>query len=520
MDLQGELNRLIGNRVPNDQWSAAGAASLWASGAVGMELVGALNLKAGLPVNGTSLELNGVLKRLGFDLDSNGALVGGVDGTTNVANVLRLPGAVGNYVSTPDSSALSFSGDTDFRIRIAEDNWVPSASNMLISKRGAAGQRSWYWWVDIAQGMGVGVSTDGTAESFYNTSGGAFTFAPGSVKWLRWTRVAATGVNTWYTSDDGSTWTQYGSPATGITGALFDNTPAVELGSRLGGTLEMNTGRLYYAELRNGIAGNVVASFDASTVAVRGDQSPTTWAGPQGNTWTINGTAWWWGVYTGTQLRTKSLRLPGTAGNYASTPDSAALSITGDIDIRVKVAPDDWTPTVTQAFVGKMQSASTRSYYFEVFTNGRLQFTWSVDGTAVTGSKNSTVSVPFADGAVGWVRAVLDVDNGAAGNDVLFYTSTDGVTWTQLGTTITTAGTTSIFDTTVPVEIGSRGGGATNPLAGNVYYAEIRNGIGGSVVGAFNPETVRPTGSRTPTTVLGPTGAVWTINGIGWSWIY
>jgi hypothetical protein len=33
-----------------------------------------------------------------------------------------------------------------------------------------------------------------------------------------------------------------------------------------------------------------------------------------------------------------ALDLPGTSGNYASTPDSAALDVTGDIDIRVKVA--------------------------------------------------------------------------------------------------------------------------------------------------------------------------------------
>ena len=32
----------------------------------------------------------------------------------------------------------------------------------------------------------------------------------------------------------------------------------------------------------------------------------------------------------------KYVRLPGTAGNYISTPDSAALDITGDIDIRAR----------------------------------------------------------------------------------------------------------------------------------------------------------------------------------------
>ena len=42
---------------------------------------------------------------------------------------------------------------------------------------------------------------------------------------------------------------------------------------------------------------------------------------------------------------TNGLVLSGLFGNYASTPDSAALSITGDIDIKCKVAMADWTPS-------------------------------------------------------------------------------------------------------------------------------------------------------------------------------
>jgi len=38
------------------------------------------------------------------------------------------------------------------------------------------------------------------------------------------------------------------------------------------------------------------------------------------------------------------LYLPGTNGNYVSTPDAAPLDITGDIDIRVRISLDDWMP--------------------------------------------------------------------------------------------------------------------------------------------------------------------------------
>jgi hypothetical protein len=51
-------------------------------------------------------------------------------------------------------------------------------------------------------------------------------------------------------------------------------------------------------------------------------------------------------VPAGTATTNNYLALGGIAGNYASTPDSVANSITGDIDIRTKVALADWTPAV------------------------------------------------------------------------------------------------------------------------------------------------------------------------------
>jgi hypothetical protein len=56
-----------------------------------------------------------------------------------------------------------------------------------------------------------------------------------------------------------------------------------------------------------------------------------------------------------------------------------------------------------------------------------------------------------------------------------FYTSDDGVSWTQLGTTVTTAGTTSIFDSTSALEIGSVSLGSNNLLNGTVYRAIVQS---------------------------------------------
>lgn len=169
--------------------------------------------------------------------------------------------------------------------------------------------------------------------------------------------------------------------------------------------------------------------------------------------------------------------------------DITAFGATEDLDIAVKVSLDDWTPAAITLLACHFFGAGTRSWRFYVNTAGnagKLVFEHSADGTALI-SHSSTVVVGATDGAVKWVRATLDVDNGAAGHDVKFYTSDDGVTWVQLGATVTTAGTTSVFDAAYPWEIGARGG-TTDVLTGNIYEVQLRRGILGPIIAPCLPE--------------------------------
>lgn len=214
-----------------------------------------------------------------------------------------------------------------------------------------------------------------------------------------------------------------------------------------------------------------------------------------------------------------SLRVPGVSGSSASTPDSASLSITGDLDVRARISLDDWTPSSIVAAVSKWSNTGNqRSWALRVnnSTAGTLQLIWSTDGTA-TINVVSTVVVPFTDTQKGWIRATLDVDDGAGNRVVKFYTSAedlddpDEVTWTQLGTTSTTAGTTSIFDGTATVMVGDTNDG-DRTITGNVYYAEVRNGIDGAVVAS--PDFDARHGQYTSTTTLvDGQGNTWTRNG-------
>lgn len=177
------------------------------------------------------------------------------------------------------------------------------------------------------------------------------------------------------------------------------------------------------------------------------------------------------------------------SGGYATTPDSTALSITGDIDIQAYVQLADWTPGTANAIVNKWTTTANLSYWFGVNTNGTLLFQWSATGSA-TLSASSTVAPTIADGSSLWVRATLQVNSGATNKSVKFYTSTDGSSWTQLGTTVTTAGTTSIFDSTAVLEIGANASGGSNAMTGYVHRIIIRNGYDGAGSTVFDANFV------------------------------
>jgi hypothetical protein len=215
-----------------------------------------------------------------------------------------------------------------------------------------------------------------------------------------------------------------------------------------------------------------------------------------------------------------SVQLCLPANGYASTPDDAALDITGDIDLRARIAPADWTPLAAQIILSKMvlSASNNASYLFALNTDGALILGWSALGTqASILLTNSTVPVTPPDtGAPLWVRVTMDVNDGAGNRVIKFYTSTSAtsdhtaVSWTQLGSTVTTAGTTSIFSGTSALYIG-RHPENLNQFNGYVLSAAVLNGIGGTVVA--NPVfTSQQVGA---TSFTDSAGRTWTVGSPG-----
>jgi hypothetical protein len=204
---------------------------------------------------------------------------------------------------------------------------------------------------------------------------------------------------------------------------------------------------------------------------------------------------------------TNYVYLTGASGNYLSVPDSAALDVTGDLDLRIKIAADDYVLAANQSLISKYGATGNNlSYWFRMF-GGYLFLNWSADGS--TGiSKQSTTTFSITNGTIKWLRATLDVDNGLAGNDVKFFTSDDGTTWTQLGTTVTTVGVTSIYASTAPLEIGGVDVGG-NRVTGKIYDAQVLNGIDGTKVLDVDTSII---GSGSATSFNALTGQTVTIN--------
>lgn len=205
-----------------------------------------------------------------------------------------------------------------------------------------------------------------------------------------------------------------------------------------------------------------------------------------------------------------ALDTSGSSGSYGNTPDTAALDIVGDIDIRTDIIADTWPVTTDATLIAKYNDdTNQRSYRLDVLTTGQARITWSTDGVTPI-SDVSTVSIPISTGERIAIRVTLDVNNGAAGNTAVFYTApTIAGPWTQLGDPVVRAGVTSLFSGSATLEIGARAAGVRNPFPGLTFASQVYNGIAGVLVA--NPDfRIQAPGT---TVFADSTGKTWTLHG-------
>jgi hypothetical protein len=415
-------------------------------------------------------------------------------------NYVYLPGIGSNTLSIPDAAALDIVGDIDIRVYVDLDNWTTGAFGCLISKDNESSNISYS--LNIENGtLRLDWSADGTTRLLKIATNNCAVGA----KWVRATLDVDNGAAgndvKFYTSSDGTSWTQVGSTVTtaGVT-SIYSGTANIAIGA-FGSNAYRAAGKYYRAQILNGIDGTTVLNVDTSVITTG---AATSFTAVTGQTVTINRSTsgrktvavtqptWLFGTDDYMEVNNRYMAhstsdenyvyLSGASGNYMSVADNPPLDIAGDLDLQVKVALDDWTPAAGSCLLSKSNATGNqRSYFLGITTGGILQLTTSPDGSTLL-TRSCTVATSITDGTVKWVRATIDVDNGSGGNDVKFFLSDDGSTWTQLGTTVTTAGVTSIFNSTTPVEVGSRTNGTIEVSKGKFFRSIVKNGIDGTIV--------------------------------------
>ncbi|MFF4751833.1 hypothetical protein [Streptomyces sp. NPDC001270] len=196
------------------------------------------------------------------------------------------------------------------------------------------------------------------------------------------------------------------------------------------------------------------------------------------------------------------------APDRVTTPDVAALDITGDIDLRWE-GEADWYAAGAQILIGKWGASGNRSYHLRI-QDGTLVIHTTQDGTS---GKNATITLPAQLPRRAALRGTIDVDNGAGGWVAgLYWAESISGPWTQIGTNAVGTGTISIYASTAPLSIAPQQLDLVTParraVTGKSCRAEVRSGVGGTVVAA--PDlTARPLG--TGGTWTDAAGRVWTL---------
>jgi hypothetical protein len=389
-----------------------------------------------------------------------------------------------------DSAVMRPTGDMEVIVKATATDWTPAAGKVLVlsGSNGAFSTTNWYLYYNTTGTLTFSRPAGVTGRTF--TSSVATGITDGATKWIKVTYDQDNGAGNaeckFYLSDDGSSWSQLGSTQTyASTAAGNSSTEGITIGQGYNSAVG-HAGTIHRVIAKDGIDGTTFLDVDFETATE--DATSFTESSSNAATITINS------VPRAAHINANGLALPGVTGNYAKAPDSAALSITGDIEIAANVTLSDWTPANIHYICGKGDGIAYDYVLFVKATTGLLQFRW-YDGAARTA--DSTVAPTVSDGASLWVKATLDVNNGAGGCDVKFYTSSDGSSWTQLGSTVTQAFTTSISDRATSIGFGCIGAGqGGSQFVGTVKRVIVKNGIGGTTVLDADFESATPNVSQ------------------------
>jgi hypothetical protein len=185
-------------------------------------------------------------------------------------NYLNLTGSTG--AETPDNSEISITGDLDLRIAVRLTDYTTALNQTLIAKWiTSAGNESYRFAVNTDGTLFLDVSADGTNNLLQNSS--APSLVDDTLYCLRATFDADNGaagrVYSFYKKNttvatcardlnDNTGWTLISTHTVATAISIFNNTQPLTIGRLADGT-RTSIGRVYAAQVRQGIDGEVVA---------------------------------------------------------------------------------------------------------------------------------------------------------------------------------------------------------------------------------------------------------------------
>jgi YD repeat-containing protein len=337
------------------------------------------------------------------------------------ARALTLTGVSGVYASTPDSPVNSIIGDIELVAKVAPDSWTGSFQH-IIAKRSTNNQSYALRIAPSGQLEIVKGSASGGTTVWIVASASAPSLVAGQAKWVKG-RIdvdngAGGAVISFWASDDGLAWTSIGSSTVaGAAGPMFDGTNPLEIGSAFNGTDRPFKGKIYYADIRNGIDGPIIAKFDPAMDAPAA--ASTSFRSSTGEVWTLSGVA--------------------SIGTLASAQDQLTTSAYDALNRLVsETKPDGTVTTYEYDQVGnltrKVKAANTadvRTPSARYDRQGRLTGELSGNGAALItgGQTQAQIDAIWAQHALWHTydaagRRTSTTD--ALGNRTLFYYNADG----------------------------------------------------------------------------------------------
>lgn len=157
-----------------------------------------------------------------------------------------------------------------------------------------------------------------------------------------------------------------------------------------------------------------------------------------------------------------------------STPDRADMTFASLSSFTWYGRLTDYTPAAACTLLSKgTATGNQREFIFRVRTDGKLEFTWSTAGTSYNITATSTVASSVTDNTDTYFK--VDAVTSTNPWTVSFFKSTDGVNWTQIGTSVTGAGPQSIFGSTGAIYVGGIDAFTSEPAIGLSYEAKAFN---------------------------------------------